>query len=365
VKIRSVVAVLITAIAAPAFSAEPPHNLILFVPDGLRAASVDAANAPTMARLRNEGVSFRNSHSLFPTFTTANASAFATGHGLGDTGDFGNTIYTGLPFQGSVTPFVENDVILREINLHWGGNYLHEPSIIGTASASGWSTALIGKLGPIAIFDPTALAGKGTLIVDDNTGQSPAGMAVPEEWRKIIADAHIKPLDTPARSDNGRSGTFVPNWAQQQYFLEVTIKAVLPRFKQLGKPFVIVYWSRDPDGSQHTQGDGDINGPTSLSALRAADGSLAAIEQTLKQLGLFDNTNIIVSADHGFSTLSKESAAGPLPVGFLAKDLALALRSWSLRRTAAPISSIFPCRSRSARASSRAKSCTRCSRRTT
>src|SRR4051812_27200146 len=180
--------------AAPA-----PHNVILFVPDGLRAAIIDPQTAPTLARLRDEGVSFRNSHSLFPTFTTANASAFATGHGLGDTGDFGNTIYTGLPFQGSVTPFVENDVILREINLHWGGNYLHEPSIIGTASASGWSTALIGKLGPIAIFDPTALAGKGTLIVDDNTGQSPAGMAVPEEWRKIIADAHIKPLDTPAR----------------------------------------------------------------------------------------------------------------------------------------------------------------------
>jgi hypothetical protein len=33
-----------------------------------------------MARLRDEGVNFRNSHSVFPTFTTANASAFSTGH---------------------------------------------------------------------------------------------------------------------------------------------------------------------------------------------------------------------------------------------------------------------------------------------
>ena len=31
------------------------------------------------------------------TFTTANASAFATGHQLGDTGDFSNTIYVGRP----------------------------------------------------------------------------------------------------------------------------------------------------------------------------------------------------------------------------------------------------------------------------
>jgi predicted AlkP superfamily pyrophosphatase or phosphodiesterase len=58
----------------------------------LRAAIIDPQTAPTLARLRDEGVNFVNSHSLFPTFTTANASAFATGHGLGDTGDFSNTI---------------------------------------------------------------------------------------------------------------------------------------------------------------------------------------------------------------------------------------------------------------------------------
>ncbi len=74
-----------------------PHNLILFVPDGLRAAMVDASHAPAMAALRDAGVNFANPHSLFPTFTTANASAMATGHYLGDTGDFSNTIYAGFP----------------------------------------------------------------------------------------------------------------------------------------------------------------------------------------------------------------------------------------------------------------------------
>ena len=32
-------------------------------------------------------------------------------------------------------------------------------------------------------------------------------------------------------------------------------KVVLPLFKARGKPFVLVYWSRDPDGTQHNQGD--------------------------------------------------------------------------------------------------------------
>ena len=308
---------------------DAPHNVILFVPDGLRAPLVDASTAPAMARLRDEGVNFRNSHALFPTLTTANASAFATGHLLGDTGDWANTIYTGLPFQGSVTPFLENDAVLRELNMHLGGSYLHEPTIFAAAAESQRiSAALIGKLGPAAIFDPTAMRGTDTLIIDDTTGQPGKGLQISEAWQKAIEAAKLKQVNAPSRGDNSRSGTFVANLAQQQYFLEMTLKVVLPRFKQLGRPFLLVYWSRDPDGTQHTQGDGGINGPTSLTALRAADGSLAAIEQTLKLLGLYDSTNIIIAADHGFSTIAKDSENGTreLPVGFLALDLANALR---------------------------------------
>jgi len=322
---------LLSVFGAATTLADTPHNLILFVPDGLRSQIVDANTAPTMARLREEGVNFRNSHSLFPTFTTANASAFATGHLLGDTGDFSNTIYTSLPFQGTVTPFLENDIVLRELNMHLGGNYLHEPSIIATAAAlpepNQILTALIGKLGLVAIFDPTALKGTGTLIIDDNTGQPGKEVLIPEGWRKLIEDSKIKVVSAPPRGDNGNPGTFVANLAQQQYFLEMTLKVVLPHFKEAGKPFVLVYWTRDPDGTQHTQGDGGINGPTSMTAIRTADGALAAIEQTLKALNLYKTTNIIVAADHGFSTIAKdrENNARELPTGFLALDLAAAL----------------------------------------
>jgi predicted AlkP superfamily pyrophosphatase or phosphodiesterase len=80
----------IFTLAAGAASAEnaTPRNLILFVPDGLRALMVRPETAPAMAEVRDKGVNFKNPHSLFPTFTTANASAMATGHYLGDTGDF-------------------------------------------------------------------------------------------------------------------------------------------------------------------------------------------------------------------------------------------------------------------------------------
>jgi hypothetical protein len=62
------------------------------------------------------------------------------------------------------------------------------------------------------------------------------------------------------------------------------------------------------------------------------------LRKTLDELGLSASTNIIVSADHGFSTISKESKTSPsakvayddtpkdfLPMGFVALDLAKAL----------------------------------------
>src|ERR1700741_1352402 len=97
--------------------AQSQRNLILFVPDGLRALSVTPETAPTMAAVRDKGVNFKNPHSLFPTFTMANASGLATGHFLGDTGTFSNTIYVGRQLSSagnSVTPFIENDRVLGE-----------------------------------------------------------------------------------------------------------------------------------------------------------------------------------------------------------------------------------------------------------
>ncbi|HEY0235724.1 MAG TPA: alkaline phosphatase family protein, partial [Afipia sp.] len=98
-------------------------------------------------------------------------------------------------------------------------------------------------------------------------------------------------------------------------------------------------------GTQHNQGDSlgsvtpGINGPTSLAAIKNADSNLAQVQQALKDLGLEATTNIVVAADHGFSTISKESSTSPaakadykdvgkgqLPPGFVAIDLAKALK---------------------------------------
>jgi arylsulfatase A-like enzyme len=352
-----------SALAAPApapathaaHAATVPHNVILFVPDGLRSVLVGAATAPAMDRVQRFGVRFTNSHSIFPTFTTPNASAIATGHYLGDTGDFSNTIYTGFHVPGaadSVTPFVESDVVLGDIDDHFAGNYLDETTLLAAARAAGYSTAAVGKLGPTLIFDHTERTGSKTIVIDDWTGNPPgptAGIPLDPAFAAALQSAGLD-VKAPPRGENGKTGdattpgTLQANVAQQAYFVDAVTKVILPQFKAKKKPFVLVFWSRDPDGTQHNQGDSlntfvpGINGPTSLAAIKNADDNLAQILATLTQLGLRSTTDVIVTADHGFSTISKQSATSPaaaakfkdvpngsLPPGFLAIDLATAL----------------------------------------
>jgi arylsulfatase A-like enzyme len=331
-----------------------PHNVILFVPDGLRGRIVTPQTAPAMAEVRDKGVNFKNSHSLFPTFTTANASAMATGHYLGDTGDFSNTIYTGFtskPGGDTVTPFLESDPVILDADEHFGGDYLNEETILKMARAKGYSTAAIGKLGPTLIFDHTdkiGTEGLHSIVIDDSTGNK-GGVPLSEEMKAALTKTNL-PLATPSRGENGKAGdaktpgTLVPNTAQQAYFADVASRIVLPMFKARNKPFVLVFWSRDPDGSQHNNGDSlntltpGINGPTSLAGIKNADNNLAQLRKALDEFGLSATTDVIIAADHGFSTISKESKTSPsakaayddtpkdfLPMGFLAIDLAKAL----------------------------------------
>jgi hypothetical protein len=331
--------------------AKRPNNLILFVPDGLRALSVTADSAPAMAAVREVGVNFKNPHSVFPTFTTANGSAMATGHQLGDTGNYSNTFYVGRPTEsagGSVTPLVNNSQVRRELDQRFGGDYLSEETVLKAARLRGFSTAIIGKGEAASIFDHTEQTGEQTILFDDATG-SPSGISLSEEIKAALRAAGL-PLTTPPQGENAKIGDFktpgttVPNVEQQTYFVDVATKVVLPIFKARNKPFVLVYWSRDPDGTQHAQGDSlnaltpGINGPTSCAAIRNADHNLRRLRQALDDLGLASTTNVVIAADHGFATASKESATSPaakasypdvvpgfLPRGFLAIDIAKAL----------------------------------------
>jgi arylsulfatase A-like enzyme len=325
-------ACLCLGLAAPAAAA--PHNVVIFVADGLRYESVTPQTAPTLYRVKTTGVDFVNSHAMYPTLTTANASAIATGHYLGDTGDYANVLYTGFPLaskQRSTVPFLEDDGVLQELKSRFGAGYMGPQPLLCAAHAHGFATAIIGKVGPSAIQAIDCL--DGTPVVDDFFGRptyhdgSPTGsFPLPPELVAAIKTATGS--DAPPASA-------VPNNAQQKWFIAAVQKALLPSFKSAAKPFVMLFWSRDPDGSQHGELDNPgsitpgINGPTGKAGIANADSNLAALLDALAQLGLDKTTDVFVTADHGFSTISKgipddDGNVGPAshPQGFVAADVA-------------------------------------------
>jgi arylsulfatase A-like enzyme len=322
---------LASPVAAQPNPPKPARNIIIFVADGLRYGSVEPGNMPNMHKLKTEGVDFTNSHSLFPTITTVNASAIATGHYIGDTGDFGNTLYTGSPMQsakGNTVAGLEDNEVLAEMNQKFGGNYLNEESLIARARAQGFSTAVVGKLGPVRIQDSTAAAnGSETLILDDETGHK-GGLGLPQWFSERMKSVFL-PDAVPPRQ--------VPNIPQQVWLMKATTRIVLPHFAAAGKPFALIFWSRDPDMSQHNTLDSvgetvpGINGPSGRAGTRDADTMLGELLAALKQHGLDKTTDVFVTADHGFLTVSRESKTSPsakdgkVSPGFLASDLSSAL----------------------------------------
>jgi hypothetical protein len=179
----------------------------------------------------------------------------------------------------------------------------------------------VGKLGPVALQDVTQVKPVGgkfsvpqTIIIDDATG-SASGVPLSADIQAALNAAGLGVVPTPRNQPAGTvstAGTLLANVGQQQWFADATTKAILPTFKQNGRPFVIVYWSRDPDGSQHNHGDSlnkltpGINGPTSRAGVSNADANLKQILDYINSdPSLRANTDVIVTADHGFATISK------------------------------------------------------------
>ena len=271
-------------------------------------------------------------------------------------------ISAGLP--GSYAPYVENNRVLGDLDAQFNGNYLNEETLLAAARRHGFNTAAVGKMGPTAIQDVSQLnpvnggfTQPQTIIIDDGTG-SPDGVPLAPEVSSALVSAGL-PLATPARvqptGNNTTPGTMDTNHIQQAYFADAASKVILPMFVKSGKPFALLYWSRDPDGTQHFQGDSlnklvpGINGPTSKAALKNADNNLKQILDYINtDPQVAANTDIFLTADHGFATISKfdidamghgttsyaaksiykdangrqEVNTGFLPVGFLAIDLA-------------------------------------------
>ena len=117
--------------------------------------------------------------------------------------------------------------------------------------------------------------------IDD--GNNPA---IPKSIGNEIVNQFGKP---PQKNGDITYNTSI-DWTEN-----VLLNYVLPKLD----PKVIYNWFTEPDHSQHKFG---INSKEYIGSLRNNDKYVGLLIEKLKELGLFENANIIITSDHGMNT---------------------------------------------------------------
>lgn len=258
-------------------------NLVVVI-DGLRPDSITGEDTPNLSRMRAEGVTFTNGHSVFPTVTRANAAAIGTGLYPARNGIFGNTLYV-----RSVDPnraFANDDHRnLLRLDAVTGGRMVMAKSLAEILAERGKTLAVIssGSTGGALLVNPRAPRGIGILV--NGAWEPSSRVAFPD----AVNDAVLRRFPA-APPEGGARDSFIPqvNWAQR-----VLNEHLLPEVK----PDVIVNWITEPDHTQHAFGAGS---PEARAVIRGVDREMGLLLDRLRQLNLADRTNIIVVSDHGF-----------------------------------------------------------------
>ncbi len=268
---------------APTFSTQ---RACVMVWDGLRPDLVSPEVTPNLWALAEQGVWFERSYAVYPTLTRANSPAISTGCRPGRAGVPGNTF------------------LLRAadgtLSSHSSGNV---GSLERLAEADGRAVLLVDTLA-----DRVHAAGKQTVVV----GSGSPGSAWLQHPRAIDAGDPVIADGVPAmkpflQAVSARFGRLPPRDALPatewtRYFTRIITDFVLPELA----PTLLVFWHTDPDHTSHARG---YFAPETRQSLRDADANLGALLAAYARLGLRDSTTIVVSSDHGGSTVTRRARA--------------------------------------------------------
>ncbi|MEZ5290053.1 MAG: alkaline phosphatase family protein [Vicinamibacterales bacterium] len=298
----------------PADAPAPPRAVVLIVVDGLRPDQVTPEVMPRLHALGQRGLVFDAHHAAVPTVTRVNASTLATGAYPDTHGLLGNTVYSAATFPTSgVNTSRHEDLLAME---QAEGRLLTAPTL-GTA---------LQRAGKRFVVFSAGSSGS-ALLLGYPLGTSPIvnpDLIVPETLRPaVLAAAGAGPPEA------------VPNAPRNRWIVDAYVA--------LGgtdlAADVTAFWFADPDESAHQRG---LGAEVTTAALRAVDGEIGRIEDTLRARGTLRATTLLVTSDHGFSTHTGGFRLGelvaplaePLPDG--APDLVVTEGAVNARRPLSP-----------------------------
>jgi len=305
------------ASAAPAGSA---NQTIVFVLDGLRPDSINAQDTPNLARLRREGANYLNSHAAVLTVTRVNASVIGSGNYPARTGIVGNSMF--VPEVDLFNPFSTGEANnLTRLDDVSGGRLIFVKTLAERLQAQGLTLAAVGSgsSGGTLLLNPRAPRGIGYMInAGDEAGTAP--FAYPA-WIGEEITARFGPPPITEGQPNAN--------AKVDYTQGILRDYVLPELQ----PDVILNWITEPDGTQHATAAGS---PESIATIRNDDRQIGLVLDRLEELGLEDDTNVMVLSDHGFSlhdynvNLGQELVTAGLKASLTSDDVVVANSGTSL-----------------------------------
>jgi arylsulfatase A-like enzyme len=248
--------------------------------DGLRPDQVSAEVTPNLWRLAQAGVWFERSYAVYPTLTRANSPAISTGCRPGRAGVPGNTFL--LSVNGTLERHSSGDATsLQRLADADGRPVLLVDTLADRVHRAGGRSVVVGTGSPGSAWlqHPRALESDDVVIA-----RGVPGMA---EFMHAV-QLRFGPLPRKV----GLPGT---EWTS--YFTRLTTEFVLPELR----PMLLVFWHTDPDHTSHFRGS---TAPQTKRSLRDADTNLGALLAAYDRLGLRETTAVVVTSDHGGSTIS-------------------------------------------------------------
>ena len=253
------------------------RRVLIVVFDGLQPAQITPELMPNLSKFANGGVTFANHHPVFPTVTRVNASSLVTGCMPGRHGLAGNTFLCRDFDPHRVIPAMEPT--LQEI-VDATGHALLVPTLADVLGQHGMEYFAIGTgtSGNAYMHNPNAHTSGGATIHPD--------FALPRSLHTELVERFG---EWPAQD--------LPNTARLVHARRILTEFVLPE----RDPAVALIWSSEPDKTQHEYGVGLGRVPQ---ALAEADAEFGELMEWLRANGRADTTDVFVTSDHGYSTIS-------------------------------------------------------------
>lgn len=255
-------------------AAPKAHSLVIII-DGLRPDYIQSELMPTLRQLKTEGAYGQNHHSVFPTVTRVNSTSISTGCYPAKHGIMGNTVYFPEvnPKRGISTSDYKN---LVEIDEAMGGNLVTAKTTGEYLQDAGKKLVAVssGSTGSAFLLNHKLAGGA---VLNNN-------VTLPASLEKTVYDI----LGPPAEDA-------YPNIEKVQRCADLYLQIALDDLEA----DAVFMWLTDPDHTAHKFG---IGHPTTLDALRNVDKTLQRILEGLEERGMREHTNILITADHGFTT---------------------------------------------------------------